>query len=325
MVIAHGDLDGLASAAALIAAIGRLVDEADVDLEFSQPYSLHKTLARVLARPPDMLFLVDLGLDEATWLTVRGILRELIGKGCRVVWIDHHVHTLEHSLELALMGVCLLHSKDGCASTIARRAFAKHTDDPAFFERLTKLGEIADGVVEGEKEMKLLAERLVAALSAPSSKDKFKRRLVKTWIRERRLIDDEVAVRAEEYERALLDKMSEAKSRIVLEVDKGLLLDARDSKLGGFAGHIASKLVQETGKVVVVVFAPNTREVIATCRVPRNIDFNAVEKLTPIAARLGGGGGGLEKAAAVRVPRELGDRLVEELSSLLRKELDPHR
>ncbi|RLF06424.1 MAG: hypothetical protein DRK00_01655 [Thermoprotei archaeon] len=321
VVLAHGDLDGLAAAATLMAAL-KEARGAQVRLEITQPYNLHRALARVSAAPPDMLAIVDIGLDEATWQSTAEILRELIARGCRVLWVDHHVHSIRRSLELAEMGVALLYTSGGCASTLAREAFAHLTKDPSFYERLTRLGEIADGVTRGEGELTLLADRLAAALSAPSSRDEFKRRLVKMWVEEHRLIDDEVALRAEEYEKALAEKMAEVEERVAVEVRRGLLLDARDLKLGGFAGHIASRLARERGKVTALVFTPNEREVVATCRVPYNIDFNAVDELTPIAAELGGGGGGLEKAASVRVPRELGGELLRRLADLFRRKLD---
>ncbi|RLE87870.1 MAG: hypothetical protein DRJ67_03605 [Thermoprotei archaeon] len=321
VILAHGDLDGLAAAATLMAALRR-AKGARARLEITQPYNLYKALARLLAEPPDMLAIVDIGLDEASWQSTSSALRDIVERGRRVLWMDHHIHTIRHGLELAEIGVSLLYTSSGCASTLAREAFAHLTDDPAFYGKLTRLGEIADGAVKGEGEFALLADRLAAALSAPSSRDEFKLRLVKMWVEEHRLIDDEVALRAEEYEKALAEKMAEVEDRVVVEVRRGLLLDARDLRLSGFAGHIASRLARERGKVTALVFTPNEREVVATCRVPYNIDFNAVDELAPIAAELGGGGGGLEKAASMRVPRELGDEFLKKLADLFRRKLD---
>jgi len=316
-VISHGDLDGLAASATIIAASGL----EETTLIFSQPYSLHSTIRRLVDGSFEKVFLVDLGLDEATWPSLRESLAKLAAK-CQVVWVDHHVSTLRHAAELADLRVVLLFAWQGCASTIAREAFAHLTDNPGFYERLTVLGEISDSVAAGEGELKILAERLIAALSAPSARDDFRRELVSMWIREHRVISDEVALKAVEYEELLHKKLKELDLCVTFETARGLLIDARKIRLLGLAGRIASKLADERGKVVIVVFAPNEREVIATCRVPPRISFHAVKNLSQLAKRLGGGGGGLEKAASIRVPAELGDSLVKSLEELLRETLD---
>jgi len=316
-VIAHGDLDGLASAA-VVAAVLRKRKGVYPRLLIAQPYALHRTLLKLASeRPPELVVITDVGVDEAAWPSVRKSIEELTAKGVKVLWIDHHVQTAKVSLELVELGVSLLYTSSGCASSIAREVFAPLTDDPSFFSKLARLGEIADNVAPGDRELTLLADRLAAALSAPSSKDEFKVRIVKMWVEERRLADDEVAMKAEEFERAIARKLAEVERGVVFEGDAGVLIDARDVKLGGLAGHIASRLAKERGKVVAIAFSPNEREVVITCRVPPGIDFNAASELSSLALELGGGGGGLTRAAAIRVPSSTGDELLKRLKELL--------
>ncbi len=314
--MAHGDLDGLASAA-VVSAVLRKKRGAHPRLLIAQPYALHRTLLKLASEPPELVVLTDVGVDEAVWPSVRKSVEELTAKGARILWVDHHAQTARVSLELAELGVSLLYTGSGCASTIAREVFAPLTDDPSFFAKLARLGEIADNVAGGDRELTLLADRLAAALSAPSSKDEFKVRLVKMWVEEKKLVDDEVAVKAEEFEKALARKLAEIEQRVVFEGEVGVVIDARGMRLEGLAGHIASRLAREKGKVVAIAFSPNEREVVVTCRVPPHIDFDAASELSSLALKLGGGGGGLARAAAIRVPSSAGDELLKKLGELL--------
>lgn len=318
-VVAHGDLDGLASAATLIAALRR-VKGLRAELFIAQPYNLYMKLAELAIKPPHVLLITDLGVDEATWGSTRDALTRLVSRGCRITWVDHHVSTSKLVPEFLVNGVSIFYTSSGSASTLAREVFAPLTENPEFFIKLARMGEIADGVTVDD-ELAVVADRVAAALSAPSAKEPFKRMLVKMWVEEQRLIDDEVAIKAEEFEKLLARKITHVKERVVADLEKGLIIDARDLRLSGLAGHIASRIAREKKKVTVIVFSPNEREAVATCRVPNTVEFNALQELSSLVSKLGGGGGGLSRAAAVRVPREMGDLLLNSLCELFRAKL----
>lgn len=318
-VVAHGDLDGLASAATLIAALRR-VKGLRAELFIAQPYNLCMKLAELAIKPPHVLLITDLGVDEATWGSTRDALTRLVARGCRITWVDHHVSTSKLVPEFLVKGVSIFYTSSGSASTLAREIFAPLTENPEFFIKLARMGEIADGVAVDD-ELAMVADRVAAALSAPSAKEPFKRMLVKMWVEEQRLIDDEVAIKAEEFEKLLARKITHVKERVVADLEKGLIIDARDLRLSGLAGHIASRIAREKKKVTVIVFSPNEREAVATCRVPNTVEFNALQELSSLVSKLGGGGGGLSRAAAVRVPREMGDLLLNSLCELFRAKL----
>lgn len=320
IVVAHGDLDGLASAAIVMAALKRRGER--VSLEIAQPYSLARTLLKLGTQRPRMVVITDLGVDSATWHTLENAVKDLVSQGCRILWIDHHPGTVKRAVDLTVLGVSLLYTGHGSASTIARDAFVESTDDPAFYSKLARLGEISDGVAEGDAETTILTETLSTALSAPSSKEEFKKFMVKMWVEEKTIISDDLALLAEEFERALADKLRVINERIVLEVKKGIVIDARDVKLGGLAGHLAASVAHSKRKVTVLLFAPSEQSVVATCRVPRDLDFDALKELVPAAIEYGGGGGGHPKAAALRVPAAAGDALLQKVCEIIRRVLD---
>lgn len=320
IVVAHGDLDGLASAAVVMAALRRKGEK--VSLEIAQPYTLARTLLKLSAVKPRMIVIVDLGVDSATWPTLESAVKALVEQKCRILWIDHHPATVKRAFELTTLGVSLLYTSSGSASTIVREAFADATDDPAFYSKLAKLGEIGDGVAEGDAELAVLADSLSAALSAPSVKDEYKKAIVNMWVKEKRLVNDDVALLAEESEKILTEKLKKVNENIVLETKKGLVIDARDVKLAGLAGRLAASIAQAKRKVTVLLFAPSEQSVVATCRVPRDLDFDALKELIPAAVEHGGGGGGHPKAAALRVPAAAGDALLQRICEIIRRELD---
>ncbi|MCX8180664.1 MAG: DHH family phosphoesterase [Thermofilaceae archaeon] len=321
-VVAHSDLDGLASAAVIMAALRNVMGIYNPEIILSQPYTLNRVLLKLSTLSVRILVITDLGIDETIWSTIADSVKTLTSKNCRILWIDHHVNTIKLASHLARNGVSLLYTNEGCSSTIAREMFAHLTEDPKFFTRLAKMGEIADSVYVDDEGLSILTDRLVAAISAPSSKDDFKTRLVKMWIEDKRLITDDVALKAEEFEKELLSKLDGIKERIILEVERGIIIDARGMRLSGLAGHIASYIARKKGKVTLVVFSPNPREAVATCRVPPRIEFNILSELVPIVLELGGSGGGLFKAAALRIPSAVGDLFVKRVCEVFRSKLD---
>ncbi len=316
-IVAHGDLDGLAAAAIIMSALRRRGEP--VRLEIARPYTLAATLTRLIPLRPHRIVVVDLGIDSATWPSLSLALSAHASQGCKILWVDHHPTTLRFAAELAELGVALLHSSCGSASTVARDAFAHQTDDPAFYARLARLGEISDGAAEDGGELGLVAEAISAAISAPASGEELKRRLVKMWVEEKRLVSDDIAVLAEEFDRAVAEKVREVRGRVVLEVEGGMVIDARGLRLSGLAGHVASRLARAEGKAVVLLFSPEEQTVVATCRVPSNVDFDALGELLPIALELGGGGGGHARAAALRVPAAVGDAFLVKVLDVVRK------
>lgn len=318
--MAHGDLDGLASAAVVMAAL-RKRGESPV-LEISQPYMLARNLLKLVAQKPRLVVIVDLGIDSATWPTISRAIEELTARGCRILWIDHHSGTAKRALDLANLSVTLLYTDCGSSSTIAKTAFAELTDNPAFYTKLARIGEVADGVAEGDAELSTLAGLLATALSAPSSKEEFKKKLVKMWVEERKLVSDDIALLAEEFDEALAEKLKSVEERVVLEVKRGLVIDARGMKLVGLAGHVATAIAQAKNKVAVLLFSPSEQTVVATCRVPRGINFDILSELTPAAAELGGGGGGHPRAAALRVPAAAGDSFLNRICEIMKQSLD---
>jgi oligoribonuclease NrnB/cAMP/cGMP phosphodiesterase (DHH superfamily) len=93
LIITHGDVDGILSAAISIRRLG------ESELKFSGPGSIDKALSKV--RGVDELLILDIGLNKSKLEGVEAELKRLISSGCRVYWCDHHRWDDESSSRLS--------------------------------------------------------------------------------------------------------------------------------------------------------------------------------------------------------------------------------
>ncbi len=114
VIVTHTDLDGVASAALIIKALGR-VDR----IYFTQPHQLHSALCRV----PNSceLFIADLGINDSTLDKVLRELRRITSSGGRVRWFDHHVWRCEWINAIINIGVELHVDTSTCGAGVVAK------------------------------------------------------------------------------------------------------------------------------------------------------------------------------------------------------------
>lgn len=314
IVLAHGDLDGMTAAAITIAYLRDSQRLDRYEILFSQPFNLHDTLRRIPKKEADMMLIIDIALDEEHWPHTKKELLELAGK-TKIVWIDHHRSTMQHAFELLEMGIPLLTSVDGCAATIAGKAFLEKIKDKEFFSRLVTVGEVSDKVrqIPESHPLKPIIEVLGNALSEDPTDDDFKRKLLRTWLKEKKLVTDEAARRSEEAIERLRALLKEASENIVYDTEKLRVIDLRHVRVHGYAGKIASHHANSYKKITLILFRVGEANTIVTARVPENTNIDIASILKALAEKYGGGGGGHTKAASARVPSTMADEFVREL------------
>ncbi len=312
VILAHGDLDGLTAAAVIIAALKNTGKLGRWEIRFAQPFALQEELRR-LPGNIGRLIIVDIAVDEEHWASISRLLDGLEA-GCKI-WVDHHKSTLRHAAELIDKGFSLLVSLGGCAATLAGEAFLHLTGDVEFYRKLVVAGEVGDKVRELQPgdPLKPVVEVLGNALAAEPTDDLFKRRLVRMWVEARRVVDDEVARRAQEAEEKLRELLKEAGNSIVYDGSRVRVIDLRERRVHGYAGKIASYHSKESGKVVLLMFRVGQNNVIVTARVPEGLNVDVSALIRELAPRFGGGGGGHPKAASARLPTATVDDFVKEL------------
>lgn len=317
VILTHGDLDGLTSAAIVYDVLMSKGEK--ISIRIAQPFNLYQILREIKSlNKTEKLWIIDIGVDEATWKHTREELNEILDKGTRIIWIDHHIATLRHFLELSEMGITLLFESEKCTVSITSKAFLHLTSDPSFYRKLVIIGEVGDKVrkINDKDPLYSIVEVLGSSLAFMPIDDVFKVNLIKMWVNERKLINDEIALRAESAIKKFEELLKEADEKIVYSGDKIVVIDLRDIKVHGYAGKIASHIASKTGKVVFLAFNTNVYETIVTCRVPSSREFNASEVLPKLADKYNGGGGGHEKAASIRIPMTMFEKIINELKKL---------
>jgi len=304
-LILHGDLDGLTSGAVLYNILYNTGFRQLIVL-ISQPFSLHRTLEKIFYRKNlTEIFLIDISVDIFSWYKIRQYLKELASKA-KITWIDHHKSTLYKVRELTDIGVKIIYENDGCTATIMRKIYVERTDNILFFKKITIIGEISDKVFKGVPEDHLikLTNMLSSVLALKTRDDKFKIDLVKKWAIEKRYIDDYIKEEAFIARKKLKELSNIVKNHIIFSSDNIMIIDFSNISLKGFTGKIALDLSNRYKKIVVIIFTPNRRETVFTCRVPDEgyENINAAEIFYKIAEKIGGGSGGHKKAASLRLP-----------------------
>jgi len=319
-IVTHGDLDGLTSASILYDTLLNKNFKERINIQITQPFSLHSLLRRIgLGEKLEKLYILDIGLDEATWKRTYYELRVIRNRGIKIIWIDHHRATLQHLEELVELGITLLFSLKGSTVTIIGQNFLEETSNPEFYKKLVIMGEVGDKVrkISERDPLSKYIEYIGSSLVAYPADDNFKTKIVKLWARHKELINDLVLKRYEEAVQKLKELTKHSKERIIYETDKIMIIDLRNTRVHGYVGKIASYHASRSRKIVFILFNAGPFETIVTCRVPPSLAFNAMKILPDIAKKYGGGGGGHEKAASVRIPREMTEEFLKELQKIV--------
>ena len=314
-IITHGDLDGLTAAAILLDVLEKKGYKTVILI--AQPFTLNSALSKVDSfRSVSKLYIIDVGIDPATWEKTKNILAKLRLRA-DILWIDHHRATLQKIEELAKLGISLIYSIDGSAASIMKYAYLEYTSDPDFFSKLALMGEIGDKVKEvKDDEMAKIVEIVGSSLSANSEDDDFKIKMIHLWVREKKIYNEEIEERAKKAKEKLYSLIKEAKTRVIFEGDRLVIIDFRGVPARGYIGKIASDYANKNNKITIIIFNSGPNEVVATCRVPQSLEFNALNKLLEIARKLGGSGGGHPRACSIRVPVSFTESLKNELLAL---------
>lgn len=318
-VIAHGDLDGLASAAVIVNAL--LNEGWSVKISIAAPHTLYRALQSLEAVGANLGVIVDIALDDAVWSQIKEKLASLTSKGVSILWVDHHKSTGERAEEILSLNVDLVWAPELSVAPIVRKMFLDRTDDKVFFSKLLLLGEAGDRAARIERGSYLfeVLEAVSLALDLDPLDEAFRVRLVRMWASRKVLVDDEVALRSEEAYEFFAKLLNRSKERLACVTDKAVVIDMVGVRMRGFAGRLAAYTAEGTGKVCFILLRAGLNELVVTCRVPKSLNVNAHEIARKIAAKFGGSGGGHEKAASVRVPLHLKDAVLGYLRELCRK------
>ena len=310
-IIAHGDSDGVCSAALAVAA---LRDEYPAILVyFSHPADLVKDL-REFARGD--VIIVDIAVSESHASELAEFMRSYSGE---ITYIDHHPGPLEFSVKE--LPARVFHEEGASASELTYRYFSSRLSRE--YSRVALYGAIADYLDQTEwvkSTLSMWDKRIVyfesgvlsQALEHSRKMHDFKRRVV-AYLSENRLPsqNSELLVRAVQQAAQNEELLHWVEKNVEVEGAVAYVIDPPGSL--GIAATLAKGL---TGSLIGVAAERRGRTYVMSLRAVKGaIDLNKV--LRSVVKRLGGTGGGHPEAAGARIPVHA----LEELIVILNKEV----
>lgn len=236
LIVTHGDVDGIISAAILARSLG-----GSFDYSFSGPNSLDRTLSKLRAQGSE-LFILDIGLNKSKLVKVEGSLRRLSSEGLKVHWYDHH-----HWDSEALSRISSVVELKVRPSTSNARLVFEELGGGEFEEELVKIADDAD---TGSYSMEI--SRIYNAISMDN---RMKRKLLERLV-SGSLIDEELKSFGEGRLRELEDQISEGLKRAVVRVTRsGRKFCVIDLRRKGPGSLIARRAAKELGVDFSLVFS----------------------------------------------------------------------
>jgi len=316
-IIAHGDGDGVTSAALALAALK------EAYVYFSHPAGLYGDLKEVIKMAKgnlEKLVICDIALSEAHIKDILKLLANL-AESCEIVYIDHHPPPIQVNIE-ELPGV-LVYGEEECTAELTFRYFEDNLSWD--MSRVALYGAICDYATETEFFRRTLKEWdqrmiffesgvLAQGLEGSRGQYEFKRHVVK-HLSENRLPSS----LSELLVKALIETVSEEEMRrelpnLVKVLDNlAYVMDPPGSiaRAANYVRVIANKPVglaaEKKGNIIVMSVRTSLDE----------LDLNAM--LRELAPKFGGTGGGHKTAAGARIPLKEFEIFLKELDKEIGK------
>ncbi|QOJ79119.1 phosphoesterase [Infirmifilum lucidum] len=309
VIFAHGDCDGVASAAIAYSVYGGRV-------VFSHPVGLLGDLEE-FGRGAGRVVVLDISLDERTWVQVAEKLKGY----SEAVYVDHHPLPSGALESLERLGVRVVHEEGPSTAELAFRYFKPAPD----MERVALYGAIGDYAIDTDwfrealgrwdiRSLYLEAGLLTLGLEALRREHERKREVVAELAKNSLPSSMEYLVasarqearRIEEARRRLPEKVVSL-SNIAYVVDPG-------APLGTMALYAS---VVSGRRVGVAVELRRDLAVMSLRARDEGVDLNSL--LRRVAPKYGGHGGGHRKAAGARVPAKHLEEFLREVDTSVSK------
>ncbi|MGC9107659.1 MAG: DHHA1 domain-containing protein [Infirmifilum sp.] len=319
-IIAHGDIDGMVSAAIIISYYLKNKEGVKYKVYFSQPFSLHNTLQRIHFTSGEV-YILDIAFNEEYWETTSQAL-SLLTRVAQTTWIDHHPSTIFHKDKITATGVNVL-AKPAPSTASLLANLIPLTIDPDFSLRLIKLAELTDTPNPDpsvrELGLESAAEILTGAIALEPRDDDLRKKIIESWVKKRILVPEEAVLRFQESEEKLQRLLKEVKNRVIYDSSVLRIIDLRDLRVYGFSGRIASQEAAAQRKIILILFRIGQNSVVITGRAPTGFPVNLAQLFSRFSEELGVSGGGHNYAASLRVPAGIADKVVRQIINEVEK------
>ncbi len=300
LIFAHGDADGIVSAAISLAAL-----KSESKVFFTHPAGLYEDMVHNI-KYENKIVIVDIALNEAHLEEFYKYISALSRRGVEIVYIDHHPEPL--GIRLKEFPMTIIHNLNSSSSELTFKYFENKLDED--MSRVAIYGAISDYLDETPWVKRVLkdwdkravyfeAGVLSQGLEGARKLYDFKRRVV-IHLSENKLPSE----MSELVVRALMETVIEEEMRRDVKVNaKALKAIAYVINPKGSVSRAATYVRAYLKKPVgVAVEIRKSIAILSLRSIDERINLNSI--LRKITLKHGGSGGGHAWAAGARVPVE---------------------
>jgi RecJ-like exonuclease len=253
---------------------------------------------------PQRLFICDLGLSKRTQGKFLSLVEEIVSKGIKVTYFDHHDVGDGIKKELKKNGVTLIHSIEECTSVQIYEKYKKKLDShAAFFAASAALTDYMEcrplaSVLMSRFDRQFLMLEATALSYMISSNQHNEEFLVK--------VVDVLSVRT--VQGAIVNKKNVAYAPSVSDLSAGVIVN--------FVLGISEKPV-----AMVYRLKDDINSYIISIRASKACKVHLGRIVNEVASNIGGSGGGHEKACGAMVPKDKLEEFIDAIDNTIDNEV----
>jgi single-stranded-DNA-specific exonuclease len=260
---------------------------------------------------PQRLFICDLGLSKKTEDKFLGLLKEIISKGIKVTYFDHHDINDELRKKLKKTGVTLIHSVEECTSVQIYNKYKNKLDShAAFFAASAALTDymecrpLASAIMSRYDRQFLMLEATALSymISSNQHNEEFLVNAVNTLseMKYPHEIDGGFAI-AERYAKKVADGVRIVQDSIAVKKKVAYTQSISDLSASVIVNFVLG--ISEKPVAMVYRLKDDINSYIISIRASKACDVHLGRIVNEVASNLGGSGGGHEKACGAVIPK----------------------
>lgn len=274
------------------------------------PTSISSTTSIGIGKP-QRLFICDLGLSKKTEDKFLGLLKEIISKGIKVTYFDHHDINDELRKKLKKTGVTLIHSVEECTSVQIYNKYKNKLDShAAFFAASAALTDymecrpLASAIMSRYDRQFLMLEATALSymISSNQHNEEFLVNAVNTLseMKYPHEIEGGFAI-AERYAKKVADGVRIVQDSIAVKKKVAYTQSISDLSASVIVNFVLG--ISEKPVAMVYRLKDDINSYIISIRASKACDVHLGRIVNEVASNLGGSGGGHEKACGAVIPK----------------------
>jgi RecJ-like exonuclease len=279
---------------------------------------------------PQRLFICDLGLSKKTQDKFLSLVQEIISKGIKVTYFDHHDIGDGIKKELKKSGVTLIHSIEECTSVQIYKKYKKKLDShAAFFAASAALTDymecrpLASVLVSrfDRQFLMLEATALSYMISSNQNNEEFLVRVVESLseMKYPHEIEGGFAI-AEHYAKKVADGVRMVQGAIVNKKNVAYTPSVSDLSAGVIVNFVLG--ISEKPVAMVYRLKDDINSYIISIRASKACSVHLGRIVNEVASNIGGSGGGHEKACGAMVPKDKLEQFIDAIDDAIDNAID---